>query len=38
LIATLLVFGPSGKLHWKEPPEAVTVGVPTSVPWAPHCG
>ena len=38
LIATVLDFGPSGKLHWNVPPLAVVVGVPTSVPLAPQIG
>src|SRR5205809_4968541 len=38
LMPRLVVFGPSGKLHWKDPPEAVVVGVPTSVPWRPQVG
>ena len=38
LMPRVVVFGPSGKLHWKLPPVEVVVGVPTSVPLAPHFG
>src|SRR5437762_3846973 len=38
LMATVEELGPSGKLHWKLPPEAVVVGVPTRVPCRPQRG